>query len=66
MHWDRLLLTAVDAETGRTVADIDARIDPSAGEIVGEWRARNLSQGLPSMGAWLADKVSSQEEIDLE
>lgn len=63
---DFLNLKAVDAETGRTVANIEARIDATAGQIVGEWTAMDFSQGLPSLGAWLADKVSSQEEIDLE
>lgn len=63
---DRLQLQAVDSETGKPVATIEARVDTAAGQIVGRWTAMNLSAGLPSMGDWLADKVSSQEEIDLE
>ena len=63
---DSLTLQAIDAETGRPVATIEARIDATAGQIIGEWTAMDLSQGLPSMGDWLADKVSSQEEIDLD
>lgn len=63
---DRLILEAIDAETGRPIANIDARVIASSGEIVGKWTAMDLSRGLPSMGDWLADKVSSQEEIDLE
>lgn len=63
---DRLNLKAIDAETGRPVATIEATLDAVSGEIRGEWTAMNLSAGLPSMGDWLADKVSSQEEIDLE
>lgn len=63
---DRLTLQAIDAESGRPVATIEARLDAAAGEIRGEWTAMDLSAGLPSRGEWLADKVSSQEEIDLE
>jgi len=63
---DHLQLQAVDSETGRPVATIEARVDSAAGEIRGQWTAMDLSAGLPSMGDWLAEKVSSQEEIDLE
>jgi len=63
---DRLKLQAIDAETGRPIANIEARVDVAAGQIIGNWTALDLSSGLPSMGEWLADKVSSQEEIDLE
>lgn len=63
---DRLDLRALDSETGEAVATIEARVDAAAGRIVGTWTAMDLSRGLPSMGDWLADKVSAQEEIDLE
>lgn len=63
---DSLTLQAIDSETGRPVATIEARADVETGEIIGRWTAMDLSSGLPSMGDWLADKVSSQEEIDLE
>lgn len=63
---DRLMLKAIEADTGRPIATIEARVDATAGQIVGKWTAMDLSSGLPSMGEWLADKVSSQEEIDLE
>lgn len=63
---DRLKLRAIDADTGKTIANIEAQIDAAAGEIAGKWTAMDFSQGQPSMGDWLADKVSSQEEIDLE
>lgn len=63
---DRLRLQAIDAETGRPIANVEARIDAAAGEIRGEWMTLDLSQGMPSRGQWLADKVSSEEEVDLE
>lgn len=63
---DVLRLEAVDSERG-VIADIEAQVDATAGEIRGEWRARILGgTGLPSVGEWIADKVSSQEEIDLD
>jgi hypothetical protein len=61
-----LRLEAVDSERG-VIADIEAEVDTAAGEIRGEWRARVLGgTGLPAVGDWIADKVSSQEEIDLD
>ena len=60
-----LRLQAVDSERG-VIADIKAEVDTEAGEIRGEWRSRELGSGLPSVGDWNADKVSSQEEIDLD
>ena len=60
-----LRLEAIDSEEG-VIADITADVDTAAGEIRGQWRARQLGSGLPSMGDWIADKVSSQEEIDLD
>ena len=58
-------LEAIDSEEG-VIADIKADVDTATGEIRGQWRARQLGSGLPSMGDWIADKVSSQEEIDLD
>lgn len=63
---NRLTLHAIDAETGKPIATIEARLNAGAGELRGNWTALDLSAGLPSRGEWLADKVSSQEEIDLE
>lgn len=61
-----LRLEAVDSEQG-VIADIEAEADTAAGEIRGRWRARVLGgTGLPSVGDWIADKVSSREEIDLD
>jgi len=51
LYGDRLRLQAIDA---------------ASGQIEGRWTAMDLSSGLPSTGDWLADKDSSQEEIDLE
>jgi hypothetical protein len=61
-----LRLEAVDSEQG-VIADIEAEADTAAGEIRGRWRARVLGgTGLPAVGDWIADKVSSEEEIDLD
>ena len=61
-----LRLEAIDSERG-VIADIKADVDTASGEIRGQWQARELGgSGLPSVGKWIADKVSSQEEIDLD
>jgi len=62
---NRLDLQAIDSERG-VIATIKAEVDATAGEIRGTWTAMELASGLPSTGNWVADKVSSQEEIDLE
>ena len=61
-----LRLEAIDSERG-VIADIEANVDTTSGEIRGEWTTRVLGgSGLPAVGDWIADKVSSQEEVDLD
>ncbi len=60
-----LSLRLTDSEEG-VIGDVDAELDVAAGEIRGTWTTLELARGRPSTGAWLADKVSSREAIDLE
>ncbi len=61
---DRLELQIVDSEHG-VVATVTAVVDAGAGEIRGTWQAMELASGRPATGDWTAQRVSSEEEIDL-
>jgi hypothetical protein len=56
---------AIAAERG-VIANIEAEVDATRGQIHAQWRARETVAGPPSQGTWLAEKISSRGEIDLD
>ncbi len=57
----KLEIERIDAVRGHDMT-LDGHFDAAAGELHGEWHAKELSGGAPTWGEWTARKLSPEEE----